>query len=97
VLWESGAVAIMATFGLMVISALVSAKSTWERLLSSEWSRDIVRGLYYVLPRIVDIGRINRDLIMSQPVTDWASVWSTAAFGAVALCMSVYVFSRRDF
>lgn len=97
VLWESAAVSIMATFGLMVISSIVSAKSTWERLLSSEWSRDIVRGLYYVLPRIIDIGRINRDLISNQPVTDWASVWSTAAFGVVVLCISLYLFSRRDF
>src|SRR5581483_12317256 len=60
VLWESAAVSIIATFGVMVISLIVSAKSMWERLLSSEWSRDIVRGLYYALPRIVDIDQINR-------------------------------------
>jgi ABC-type transport system involved in multi-copper enzyme maturation permease subunit len=97
VLWESAAVSIIATFGVMVISVIVSQKSTWERLLSSEWSRDIVRGLYYALPRIVDIGQINHALITSQPVTDWAPIWSTAAFGVVMLSASLYFFARRDF
>jgi ABC-type transport system involved in multi-copper enzyme maturation permease subunit len=97
VLWESAAVSIIATFGVMVISLIVSAKTMWERLLSSEWSRDIVRGLYYALPRIFDIGQINRAMITSQPITDWASMWSTAAFGAVMLGASLFFFSRRDF
>lgn len=97
VLWESAAVSIIATFGVMVISLIVAAKSTWERLLSSEWSRDVVRGLYYALPRIYDIGHINNDLIKSQPVTDWAAVWTTGAFGVVMLAASLYFFSRRDF
>jgi ABC-type transport system involved in multi-copper enzyme maturation permease subunit len=97
VLWESAAVSIIATFGVMVISLIVSAKSTWERLLSSEWSRDVVRSLYYALPRLVDIGKINHSLITDQPVTDWASMWTTAAFGAVMLAASLFFFARRDF
>jgi ABC-type transport system involved in multi-copper enzyme maturation permease subunit len=97
VLWESTAVAIIATFGIMVISLIVSFKTQWERLLSSEWSRDVVRGLYYVLPRLVDIGRINHSLITGQPVTDWPSVWSTAAFGGVMMLISLILFARRDF
>lgn len=97
VLWESAAVSIIATFGVMVISLIVSAKSTWEKLLSSEWSRDVVRGAYYVFPRIVDIGRINNNLITNQPITDWPAVWTTAAFGAVMLALSLFFFARRDF
>jgi hypothetical protein len=53
--------------------------------------------LYYVLPRLVDIGRINHSLITGQPVTDWPSVWSTAAFGAVMMVISLILFARRDF
>ena len=97
VLWESAAVSIIATFGVMVLSLIVSAKTTWEKLLSSEWSRDIVRGLYYVLPRIYDIGRINNNLITNQPITDWPAIWTTAAFGAVLLGASLFFFARRDF
>jgi len=97
VLWESAAVSIIATFGVMVLSLIVSAKTTWEKLLSSEWSRDVVRGLYYVLPRIYDIGRINNNLITNQPITDWAAIWTTAAFGVVLLGASLVFFARRDF
>jgi len=97
VLWESAAVSIIATFGVMVLSLILSAKTTWERLLSSEWSRDVVRSAYYSLPRIVDIGKINHSLITDQPVTDWAAMWTTAAFGAVMLAASLFFFARRDF
>lgn len=97
VLWESAAVSIISTFGVMVLSLIVSAKSTWERLLSSEWSRDVVRSLYYALPRLVDIGQINHALITNQPVTDWAAMGTTAAFGAVMLGLSLFFFARRDF
>jgi ABC-type transport system involved in multi-copper enzyme maturation permease subunit len=97
VLWESAAVSIIATFGVMVLSLIVWPKSTWERLLSTEWSRDVVRGMNYVLPRIVDIAQINHHLITNQPVTDWSPVWTTAAFGVVMLAASLFFFARRDF
>jgi ABC-type transport system involved in multi-copper enzyme maturation permease subunit len=97
VLWESAAVSIIGTFGIMVISLIVSPVSQWERLLSSEWSRDIVRGMHYAFPRIADIGRINNDLITNQPITDWPAIWTTAAFGAVMLGASLFFFARRDF
>src|ERR1700710_1196284 len=51
VLWDSSAVAIMVTFAIMIITPILAAKSTIERLLSSEWSRVVVRVLYYVLPK----------------------------------------------
>ena len=56
-----------------------------------------MRGLYYALPRIFDIGNINNNLITNQPITDWAAVWTTAAFGVVMLAASLFFFARRDF
>src|ERR1700722_911492 len=38
VLWESAAVAIMATFGIMIVTPILAQRATIERLLSSEWS-----------------------------------------------------------
>ena len=96
-LWESAVIATMVTFALMIVSPILAQKNTIERLLSSEWSRNVVRFFYYALPKVFDIGRISRELVLGKPVESWMPVWSTALFGVVMLSAGLYAFSRRDF
>jgi ABC-type transport system involved in multi-copper enzyme maturation permease subunit len=97
VLWDSSAVAIMTVFGIMIITPILAQKDTIERLLSSEWSRDVLRVLYYVLPKTSDVSIIIRHLILGQPVDSWMPVWSTALFGAAVLGAGLWRFNRRTF
>jgi len=97
VLWESGAVAIMVTFAIMIVTPILAQKSTLERLLSSEWSRNVVRVLYYVLPKTSDVSVIIRRLILNQPIESWMPAWSTALFGVVVLGLGIWKFQRRSF
>jgi ABC-type transport system involved in multi-copper enzyme maturation permease subunit len=97
VLWDSAAIGIMVTFAIMIITPILAQKSVIERLLDSEWSRNVVRMLYYVLPKTSDISVIIRHLILNQPVESWMPVWSTALFGAVALALGLWRFQRRSF
>ena len=62
---------------------IVAQKSTLERLLTSEWSRDVVRTLYYALPKVWDLGNIGRRLVIGSPIEDWMPLWSSALFGIV--------------
>jgi ABC-type transport system involved in multi-copper enzyme maturation permease subunit len=97
VLWESTAVTVLGTFGVMILASVVSTHSQLIKLLSSETSRNVVRVLYYVLPKPVDIGRIASDVSRGNPVGDWMPVWSTALFGIAILSLSVYLFQRKNF
>jgi ABC-type transport system involved in multi-copper enzyme maturation permease subunit len=97
VLWESAAVAIMVTWAILIITPILAQKNTIERLLSSEWSRNVVRVLYYALPKTSDISVIVRDVILGQPVPSWMPVWSTALFGAIALAVALWRFEQRSF
>ena len=97
VLWDSSAVAIMVTFAIMIVTPILAQKATIERLLSSEWSRVVVRVLYYVLPKTSDVSVIIRHLILNQPVESWMPVWSTALFGVVVLGLGLWTFQRRSF
>src|SRR5215467_225869 len=85
VLWESAALATMTTFAVMILGLVVAQKDVLERLLNSEWSRNVVRVLYYTLPKLWDLGRIARKLVMGLPVEDWMPVWSSALFGIAML------------
>ena len=97
VLWESAAVAIMTTFAVMIITPILAQKATLERLLSAEWSRDVVRFFYYVLPKTSDISVIIRHLILNEPIDSWMPVWSTALFGMIVLAAGILQFRRRSF
>jgi len=97
VLWDSAAVGIMITFAIMIVTPILAQKNTIERLLDSEWSRDLVKVLYYVLPKTSDVSIIIRHLILNQPVESWMPVWSTALFGIVVLGAGIWRFQRRTF
>ena len=97
VLSESAALAIMIAFGLMVLSPILAQHEIMVKLLSSEWSRQVWKGLYYALPKVFDVGRMNMDLVMGRPVGSLAPLWSSAAFAVVMLGAGVYSFSKRNF
>lgn len=97
VLWDSGAVAIMISFATAIISIIVAQRVTLERLLTAEWSRDVVRVLYYTLPKASDVSVIIRRLILNQPIESWMPVWSTAIFAVVILSLGIWRFNRRTF
>ena len=97
VLWESAVVATIITFGLMIIGVILSNKNTIEKLLSSEFSRDIVRVLYYALPKVVDVGKTLGQIVQGEQIESWMPIWSTAIFGAVCLIGGLYAFQRRNY
>jgi ABC-2 type transport system permease protein len=97
VLWESAVVATMVTFGIMIISPILAQQTILERLLTSEWSRDVMRVLYYALPKVFDVGRIARALVLGDPIGSWMPIWSSTLFGIVILSTGLFVFSRRNY
>lgn len=97
VTWDSAALATMVPVALMVISPVLAQERTMVKLLSSEWSRELWKGLYAVLPKVFDIGRITMNIVRDRAVESWAPFWSSGVFGVVVLALAVWVFVRRDF
>jgi ABC-2 type transport system permease protein len=97
VLFESAALATMVSVALMIMSPILAQTSMMLRLLSSEWSRQLWRTLYYSLPKVYDIGRMTLDAIQSHTFSGFMPIWTSALFAAVVLGAALLVFSRRDF
>ncbi len=97
VIFESAALATMITVGLMIMSPILAQTSTMLRLLSSEWSRQVWRTLYYALPKVYDLGKMTLDAIQSQTFEGYMPIWTSALFGVVMLSAALAVFARRDF
>jgi ABC-type transport system involved in multi-copper enzyme maturation permease subunit len=97
VLWESMAVSTMIPVMMMILSPILAQNKIAERLLSSQWSRDVWNGLYYTLPKVFDTGRITLHYVQGKPVESLMPLWSSALFGAVVLGWSLWIFEKRDF
>jgi ABC-type transport system involved in multi-copper enzyme maturation permease subunit len=97
VVFESAALATMITVGIAIVSAILAQRHIVEKLLSSEWSRQLWNGLYYVLPKFYDLGDMTRRLVLERTVDSLMPVWTSALFAAVVLAWSLQIFSRRDF
>jgi len=97
VLFDSAALATMVTVAMMIISPILAQTGLMMRLLSSEWSREIWRTLYYSLPKVYDLGRMTLNAIQSRSFDGFMPIWTSAVFGAVVLSAALVIFSRRDF
>jgi ABC-type transport system involved in multi-copper enzyme maturation permease subunit len=94
---ESAAAATMITVALMIISPILAQTNVMMRLLSSEWSRNLWRVLYYSLPKVYEVGKMTLDAIQSNTYAGFAPIWTSAVFGAVMLGAALAIFARRDF
>ncbi len=97
VLFESAALSTMVAAALMIMSLVLAQISVMLRLLSSEWSRQIWRTLYYTLPKVYDLGKMTLDAIRSRTFDGFMPIWTSALFAAVVLGCSLLIFARRDF
>jgi ABC-2 type transport system permease protein len=97
VFFESAALSTMIAVALMIMSPVLAQTSTMLRLLSSEWSREIWRTLYYALPKVYDMGRMTLDAIQSRTFGGFMPIWTSAVFGVVVLAAALAIFARRDF
>ncbi len=97
VLSESAALATMVTFGVMIVSLILAQRSIAEKLLSSEWSRQLWRALYWALPKLFEAGRLNHELVLGNGWGSPAPLWTSAVFGVIVLAVGLYSFSKRDF
>jgi ABC-2 type transport system permease protein len=98
VVGESAALAVMASVATMLISALLAQREWADRLLSSDWSRQLWTGLYWIVPKVYDLGSAMKQIIIFDRSADWITpVWTSAIFGAAVLSGALVIFNKRDF
>ncbi len=101
---SSTAVSIMTAYAVFFVSSILVAHDKIEAALSSQWSADLVRTLYWVLPKTAQIGQAIVTLVLAgatehapPPVDNLAVFGTTALFGLVSLALSALLFARKDF
>jgi len=98
VISESAALSVMVPVALSLISGLLAQHQFMIKVLDSEWSRQLWMGLYWIVPKIFDLGKgLHYWILLDEPV-DWVTpIWTSAVFGLVVLMSSIVIFRKRDF
>lgn len=95
---ESAALSVMISVAIMLISTILGQRQLVVRLLSSEWSRELWQALYWIVPKVYDLGAALRQIVIYDREVDWFTpVWTSTVFGAAVFSAALYIFKRRDF
>ena len=98
VISESAAVSVMAPVALSLISALLAQHQIVVKLLDSEWARQLWMILYWIFPKVFDLGNAMRQAILMDKQADWVTpIWTSSVFGIAVLAGAIYIFRKRDF
>lgn len=95
---ESAALSTMVAVALMLISVLLAQHNFVLRLLDTEWSRQLWMIIYWIVPKVFDMGNALRQIMLfDKDVQLLAPVASSAAFGVAVMSVALYFFRRKDF
>lgn len=101
---SSTAVSIMASYSVFFFAAVLMAHEKIEAALSSEWAADLVRGLYWVVPKLIHLAQVTVAFVggkaLPHEIRDvnlLAVYGSTGLFAIACLALASWLFSRKDF
>ncbi|MBD3258586.1 ABC transporter permease subunit [candidate division GN15 bacterium] len=96
--WTTSTVlAIVATFVVYVLHLLLRGRDVLFELFEARWLQVILDGLYYALPKPIDISTIVDRLIADMPVESWMPLWSSLVFAVVLYVSAALVFKSKDY
>lgn len=102
VVTSSTAVSLMVTYAIFFFAVLLSAHDKIAAAVSSTFSANLVKTLYWIFPKTAELGQATISLVsggmhgvrLADPFAVYAS---TALFGLVSLLLASWRFSRKDF
>lgn len=104
VVTSSTGVSLMATYAIFFLAAILVAHDRIAAAVSTDLAARTVQGLYWILPKTAELGQATVALVAGNEAPErlanlnhLAVYGSTAVFGAVALGLSAWLFSRKDF
>ena len=104
VVTSSTGVSLMATYAIFFLAAILAAHDRIAAAVSTDLAARTVQGLYWILPKTAELGQATVALVAGNEaperlanINHLAVYGSTAVFGAVALGLSAWLFSRKDF
>ncbi len=92
----SSAMSMMAAFLVWVLQKILAFHNGIKELIDAPIVEKIIDGLYYIVPKTGEISDLADSLVGGNSV-DWMPLYSSLAFAAVLLYVTIYLFNRKDY
>ncbi len=96
-LTRSGAVSIIAYFGLKVVASLLGAREVIYPYIGETVWRTVLDVLYHILPKYSQFSENYLTIMQNWDISNFYAIWTTIVFSAALFIIALYVFNRRDF
>ena len=96
ILTGGSAVSLMITYAIIFISPIFLARERMYVFIN-ESNRKIIDVIYYVIPKISELGKIVFDVTKGSEIESLVPLWSSLASGTVIFIISLVIFKRKDF
>ena len=97
VLSNSAVLATMVAYFFIIMSPLLAQHKRIGPLFNRQWARDLSEWLYYLFPKVFDMGNMSRLAMEGKGFESWMPLWSSALFAAVMLWAGLWVFAKKDY
>lgn len=104
VVTSSTAVSIMGTYGLYLISLILVGHERYAAAVSHEWQASLINGLYWIVPKIVELGKAVVAFVSAGQMPDrldltltWSPFLTTGGFAVGCLVLACWLFQRKEF
>jgi len=93
----SSGLSIMVAYLVIFLSPLLAQRERFLVMIDNIFYKALLSGCYYILPKVQELGNINRLLVQGDPVRNWMPVLSSLLFGACMFVLSSIYFSRKSY
>ncbi len=94
---NSAVLATMVAYFFLIMSPVLAQHEKIAPLFQRQWSRNVMKWLCYVFPKVFDLGNSSRLALEGRGFESWMPLWSSAIFGLVMLAAGLWFFERRDY
>jgi len=94
---QNSAISIMGAYLVIFLSTPLFQRDRIYALLSNKIYQVLLDGFYYIMPRVVEIGNIVREVVLGEPIGSWSPVWHSLIIGAFFFTFAIVLFKRKNF
>ncbi len=97
ILFGSGTMAVMVAISMWFLQYLLQFRDFVSKIVESGFVLKLMDILYYIFPKTSELSSITIDVAVGNRVASWLPLYTSLAFGVVALIAATMVFNRRNY
>ena len=91
------AASIIASIGMLFLSMLLRNRDLLRDYFTSEFARQILDWLYYVVPKYAELNSLASGFIQSSTIATSWPLWTTGLFTLATLALTMWLLERKSF